>query len=316
MSFPSGTTFPGSVLFPAGFSPSGPVSDGRSTVYTIGDHFAAVNNGQPYVDADGNWWSVTREEGWSTQPAARAQLIDNPVEDGQRSSNLLIAARPIVLGGTIRASDQLRLQRAIDKMSALLAADVREDFLTVAEPHVRRHLVVRRDQVTQIAKMSPYTAVWLLQLVADTARRLGDTLSTFTGLPSTIGGLTFPFTFPFTFNSTVVSGQCSLTNPGDKRGPVTMRIDGPVVAPIVTHKGTGNPVVFASTLSLGPGEWLDVDLEAHTATANGQASRAGFIDHLATRWSGFDPGPNTWALTAATYNPATRLTVYATPAWP
>jgi len=31
-------------------------------------------------------------------------------------------------------------------------------------------------------------------------------------------------------------------------------------------------------------------------------------------WSGFEKGSNTWALTAAVYDPATLLTVTATPA--
>jgi hypothetical protein len=72
-----------------------PPSDGRSTVYSIGDDFCAVNNGQPYVDADGCWWSATHEEGWSGLDAPRQEVLKNPVSDGQQASNLLNEAKSI-----------------------------------------------------------------------------------------------------------------------------------------------------------------------------------------------------------------------------
>jgi hypothetical protein len=290
-----------------------PPSDGRSTVYSIGDDFCAVNNGQPYVDADGCWWSATHEEGWSGLDAPRQEVLKNPVSDGQQASNLLNEAKSIILGGTVRAPDQLRLQAAIDNVTALLAGDVRLDTLTVAEPHLRRNILVRRDQKTQVAKVSPFTAVWLLGLIADKPLRLGDALTAATHLPLSTGGWTFPFTFPLTIASTVVSGTCSLVNPGNTNGPVTMRIDGPVTGPIITHRGTGAQLVLASSLTLAAGEWLDIDMDNHTVLANGTASRNGYITQRG--WSAFEKGANVWAFSAISYNPAALLTVTATPAW-
>ena len=123
------------------------------------------------------------------------------------------------------------------------------------------------------------------------------------------GGLTIPFTI----DAVTVTGQVSLTNPGNETGPVNLRISGPCRGPVVTHVSTGAQLVFSSSLVLGAGEWLEVDMEARSVLANGQATRAPWI--TSRGWSGFTPGLNTWTFTADAFDPAARLTVVATPAW-
>jgi len=121
------------------------------------------------------------------------------------------------------------------------------------------------------------------------------------------------FRVPFTIDAVTVTGQVSLENPGNEPGPVRLRIDGPCAGPVITHVSTGAQLVFSSALVLNEGEWLDIDMEARTVLANGQASRSGWI--TSRGWSQFDPGLNTWSFTAASFNPASRLTVTATPSW-
>lgn len=314
MVLPSLTLFPDEALFPSGTPFTGPASDGRSTMYVIDDVFAAVNNGAPAVDEFGCWWSVSREEGWASGSAARANVTKWQLRDGQTSSQLQQEARTILIGGTIRAPDQISLQNAMDRVTAVLAGQNRVGILTVAEAHVRRHIAVRRDGQPLVAKVSPYTATFLIQLVADDPRRLGDTLTTSTRLPVTTGGFTIPFTIPFTIVSTVVSGTCSLNNPGKAVGPVVLRIDGPANGPIITHVGTGAAIVFASSYVLSAGNWLTIDMENQTVLENDQASRAGSITQAG--WSGFEPDLNTWAFAAAAANPSSLLTVNAAPAYP
>jgi hypothetical protein len=118
---------------------------------------------------------------------------------------------------------------------------------------------------------------------------------------------------PFTINAVTVTGQVSLINPGNETGPVRLRIDGPCRGPVVTHVATGAQLIFSSSLVLGYGEWIDVDMEARTVLANGQATRAPWI--TSRGWSGFTPGENTWSFTAAAFDAAALLTVVATPAW-
>ena len=212
-----------------------------------------------------------------------------------------------------RARD-LNAAFADPSIRAVLATTTRQGTLAVCEPHLTRYAWVRRDGPTQTAKVSPYTATWLLQLVADDPRILAAALTATTGLPAVSGGLTVPFAVPFAINSTVASGVCTLNNPGTATGPVRLRIDGPCTGPIITHVSSGAQLVFSSTLVLAVGEWIDVDMEAHTVLANGQSSRAGYVPITGRGWSGFDPGINSWAFTALTTG-AAKLTVTVSPAW-
>jgi hypothetical protein len=284
-------------------------------MYAIGD-WAAVNNGQPYVDANGCWWQVTREEGWSTPPDPRVEVVNKPTADGQTSGQLLIGPRPIIIGGKVRAPDQQRLQAAMDTVSGLLTGQVREDTLTVAEAHLRRHATVRRDQATPVAKVSPFEATWALQLIADDPRRYGDLITVSTQLPQSSGGLTFPITFPITFAATVVTGQIGISNPGNSEAPIRMRVDGPCTGPIISHIAQGKQLVFASSYVIAAGNWLDITMGAGrelSVLENGQASRNGYVTSRGA--FGLDPGDNTIGFNAAVYNAASLLTVYATPAW-
>lgn len=138
--------------------------------------------------------------------------------------------------------------------------------------------------------------------LAEEGTVLGDY---FDGNTANVGGLTI--------DAVTVTGQVSLTNPGNDTGPLRLRVDGPCTGPVVTHVGTGDRLVFSSSLVLAAGEWLDIDMEKHQVYANGQSSRAGYI--TARGWFGFDPGPNTFAFTAAQYDAASQLTVAGTPAW-
>lgn len=323
MPFPSSSLFPSDLLFPGHIPDSGPVSDGHSTVYTIGDAFAAVNNGQPYVDDDGTWWKVSREEGWSTPPDARAIVTDNPVTDGQRSAYLLNSGRQIILGGWIWAADQPRLQAAMDKVTALLNGMSRTDTLTVAEPVLRRHITVRRNQAasptTPIAKVSPFAATFVLNLVADDARRLGDLIVASTGLPISTGGLTWPVTWPMEWDATSASGTLHIDNPGPLSGPVLLRITGPCTGPYVRHVSSGREMVFSTDYTLAAGNFLEIDMDNKTILENGQPSapRNGYLVRGGEfGWFSLDPGPNDIIFGAQAYNPAAMLTANVYPAYP
>ncbi|WIA97618.1 phage tail family protein [Curtobacterium sp. MCBA15_004] len=173
------------------------------------------------------------------------------------------------------------------------------------------------------AFMAPYNQVYL----SASAWAVGDTLdgtallveqsstvgSYFDGFFASFGGLTVAAVGGLVINAVTVTGQVSLTNPGNDTGPLRLRIDGPCTGPVVTHVGTGDRLVFSSSLVLAAGEWLDIDMEKRQVYANGQSSRAGYI--TSRGWFGFDPGPNTFAFTAAQYDAASQLTVAGTPAW-
>jgi hypothetical protein len=263
-------------------------------------------------DANGVKWIVRGFDGWgSVSPTI--QVVQKPRQQGGWAGLSYGTPRYVMVQVMVVAPSPSALTAALDSIYA--AVDFGNCTLTVAEAGFTRSLTVRRNSQVEHSRVTNTIANVQFQVVAVDPRKLGSTLTQQTALPSTAGGLTVPFTVPFTITSTVVSGQINLTNPGNEAGPVVLRIDGPCTGPIITHtsSATTQALVFSSNLSLGSGEFLLVDMDKRTALANGQTTRAGYI--TSRGWSSFDPGANSWAFTASTYNSGSLLTVTATPAW-
>lgn len=263
-------------------------------------------------DTNGVKWIVRGFDGWGGV-APTIQVVQKPRQQGGWAGLSYGQPRYLALSVMVVAPSPSTLNAALDSLYA--AVDFGNCSLTVAEAGYTRSLTVRRNSDIQSSRINNCMANVQFQVVAVDPRKLGTTLTQQTALPSTTGGLTVPFTVPFTISSTVVSGQINLTNPGNEAGPVVLRIDGPCTGPVITHTSstTTTALVFSSSLSLGSGEFLLVDMDKRTALANGQSTRAGYI--TSRGWSAFDPGSNSWAFTASTYNSGSLLTVTATPAW-
>jgi len=190
-----------------------------------------------------------------------------------------------------------------------------ETTLTVDDPgYGVRTMRVSRQGAPLIKPRGERSNAFSISLIAEDPRKFGPALTASTALPSSTGGFTFPATFPLTVNATTASGSVSLTNAGDIAGPVTLRIAGPVSAPAVLHTGPdGRRTLFAMNVVLGAGEYLDVDMEAQTVTAQGTASRSRFV--TARGWQSFRPGANSWTFTADYYDPAALLSVTTSSTW-
>ena len=262
------------------------------------------------TDADGVRWRILGFEGWDGSPAPTLDVVQNVRDNGGYAGESFFTPRYMALRGMIVAPTPLLLDGAIDRLNDTVTLEDRPFTVTTARG--TRHLAVRRADEVRTPKENDRIATYALQVVALDGRKLSAELVDSTALPSSSGGLIIPFTVPFTIAATQVSGQVSLTNPGNEVGPVRLRIDGPCTGPVVTHVASGRSLVFSSSLVLNAGEWLDIDMDAKTVLANGQANRRGYVTSAA--WSGFEPGGNTWAFTAAAYDAASLLTVYATPA--
>jgi len=263
------------------------------------------------VDDFGVTWILDENGvvGWGA-PGGTLSPTQKPRQRGAWAGRSYAQPRPMTMAGTCIAPTAALASLALDRLIDACSLD--DTTLTVVESGRSRWCTVRRDgPVLPPQWIGTCAFTWSIQVVALDPRKLGAPLTDSTGLPSSTGGLVVPVTVPFAINSTVVSGQVSLFNPGNETGPVTLRIDGPVTGPVITHVGSGLQLIFSASLTLGAGEFLLVDMEAHTAMAQGQSSRANWI--VSRGFSGFEPGPNTWAFTAASTS-AALLTVTATPA--
>jgi hypothetical protein len=260
------------------------------------------------VEASGVQWILDDFKGWGAPGGTLAQT-QKPRQRGAWSGLSYAKPRPMVATGACIAPTAALASDALDRLISASSLDA--TVLSVAEGDRSRWCMARRDGDVLPDWVGACAFTYSVQFAADDPRKLGTPLTGSTALPSSSGGFSFPMSFPFAINSTVVSGQVSLVNPGNETGPVTMRIDGPCTGPVITHVGSGLRLVFSASLTLGVGEFLIVDMEAHAALAQGYANRSNWI--TSRGWSGFEPGNNTWAFTAASTS-AALLTVTATPA--
>ena len=264
------------------------------------------------VDDFGVTWILDENGvvGWGA-PSGTLSPTQKPRQAGAWAGLSYAQARPMTMAGVCIAPTAALASDALDRLIDACSLD--DTTLTVVESERSRWCTVRRDgPVLDPQWIGTCAFTWSIQVVALDPRKLGAPLTDSTALPSTSGGLTIPYTIPYTIPSVQVSGQVNLFNPGNETGPVTMCVDGPCSGPVITHVGSGLSLVFSASLVLGVGEWIDIDMEAHSVLANGQSSRVQWV--TSRGWSGFEKGSNTWALTAAVYDPATLLTVTATPA--
>ena len=146
-----------------------------------------------------------------------------------------------------------------------------------------------------------------------------EVVSGVSGLPSSSGGMQFPYRFEdagvslssWMWSENVVSGQVALDNVGTAPSPVMIRIDGPVVNPRVSHVGSGH--VMAFNMSLGSGHYATVNCVTHEILIDGTDPARGRVKRR--EWSQAEPGINVWGFNAGEYSGTARMTVSFYPAY-
>ena len=107
-----------------------------------------------------------------------------------------------------------------------------------------------------------------------------------TSLAATPTGHTWNNTWPLSWGTAGVSGSISADNAGDFPTPPAFRIDGPVTNPSVENITDGLTLGF--TITLGSGEFLEVDSDARTVLLGGTASRYSTL--TTAQWFDLQPG--------------------------
>lgn len=146
-----------------------------------------------------------------------------------------------------------------------------------------------------------------------------EAVSGVSGLPSSSGGMQFPYHFEeagvsvssWMWSENVLSGQVALDNVGTAPSPVMIRIDGPVVNPQVSHVGSGH--VMAFNMSLGSGHYATVNGVTHEILIDGTDPARGRVKRR--EWSQAEPGMNVWGFNAGEYSGTARMTVSFYPAY-
>lgn len=146
-----------------------------------------------------------------------------------------------------------------------------------------------------------------------------DSVSGVTGLPSSSGGMLFPYRFEeagvslssWMWSENVISGNMALSNEGTAPSPVMIRIDGPVVNPQVLHVGSGHAIAF--DMSFGSGHYATINGVTHEILIDGTDPVRGRVKRR--EWSQAEPGMNVWGFNASEYSAEARMTVSFYPAY-
>lgn len=146
-----------------------------------------------------------------------------------------------------------------------------------------------------------------------------DLVSGVSKLPSSSGGMQFPYHFEedgFSLSSWMwsedfVSGNVSLPNVGTAPSPVMIRIDGPVVNPQVSHVGSGHVMAFDMNLSVG--HYVTINGVTHEILIDGTDPARGRA--IRREWSQAEPGDNIWGFNADEFSDTARMTVSFYPAY-
>jgi hypothetical protein len=265
------------------------------------------------VDANGTKWPVTKFDGWHGTSDPTLSPVQKTRASGATVGDSFSTGRTMTITGLIISTSAAQQSQDWDTLNAAISRQ--PTLMQVSESGRVRWVMVSRSSAITPNKINAWMSGFTFQVFAKDWRKFGSPLTDYTLLPSSVGGVTYPIKYPMRIGATVVSGQVTLNNPGNEVGPVVLQVNGPVTGPTITHRGSGAQLTFSSNLVLGVGEFLLIDMEKKSVLANGQpgASRNAFI--TSRGWSGFDPGENTWAFNAASFNASSQLAVTATPSW-
>ncbi|MFH5879754.1 hypothetical protein [Arthrobacter sp. NA-172] len=266
------------------------------------------------IDANGVEWVLddTSMDGWGTAGSTIA-LTPRARASGVTASEPFDKERVLILSGLISAPTPGLLNSSLDFLYSEASLD--QTVLGVNEQGLVRHMLVQRQDKVIPKRLSPYQAMFSLQVVAKDPRKYGNLITASTSLPSSSGGRTYPATYPITYTGVTASGVITLNNAGNESAPVWFRVDGAIPSGgwSITHLGQNRTLVFATSLALASGEFITCDMDAREILAQGQSPRSGWV--TSRGWFDLDPGRNDIAFSSAVYSSSALLTALTMPAW-
>lgn len=132
-----------------------------------------------------------------------------------------------------------------------------------------------------------------------------------TGLATSPSGLVWNLVWNLSWGASSSSGSIFAANGGNFPTPPVFRIDGPVTNPSIENITTGE-VLGLTSITVGSGEFLELDADARTVLLGGTASR---YEKLTTaQWFDLKPGTTELKFRGTTAG-APTLTVYWRNAW-
>lgn len=169
--------------------------------------------------------------------------------------------------------------------------------------------------VTPVIVPGPNMIEYQAQFLAADPRSYSQSLTTATGDELfTTGGFDAPFTAPIIVQDDS-SGTVAVDNTGNRPTPAVFRVYGYATDPQIVLVGDSASRRIAMTGTIGPGDYLELDVQARTVKLNGTSPAQEFIDAANTTWFELPTGTSTIQLTVGSSDTVTRLDVLYRPAY-
>lgn len=265
------------------------------------------------VDAAGVHWHCATVEGWDGTEV-RAEMSQREGDHGAWPAPAYLSERVITLAGKLVAPSPAALDVALEQ---LLAAASLTDTTLVVHETIPKQATVRRSAKPLAQRLTDRVLDYSVQVTAADPRRYAvDQQQGSTGLPSSSGGLTPPYTLPYTLSATTVAGEIVARNLGSFETRPVLTVSGPVSQPQMLAQmpdGTVRPLLYG--LDLAAGEQLVIDTAARSVTLTGGVSRRRFLA-VPLGWPTIPAGSAvTFRFQAAAYDPSALLTARWRSAW-
>lgn len=274
------------------------------------------------LDDNGCEWHTTFQDvsGLFDGVASTLKTSEKVITDGWYRNIPVFQGRTITIEGYIIGRCTENCLASWDLLKRTVGGT--DMLLTVTLGNTRRQVQVMQSASAPLVKWAGVNMLkFSLGLTSLSPYLFGmDLVSDKTGLPKTSGGMTFPYSFTtsatgstsiWMWSETAVSGYVWLQNNGTAPSPVSIRIDGPVVNPQITH--TGSDHVMAFNISLGSGHYILINGQTHEILVDGTDSACGRVKRR--EWSQAEIGTNMWGFNASEFSDEAKMTVSFYPAY-
>ncbi|MCW2904932.1 MAG: hypothetical protein JWO67_7197 [Streptosporangiaceae bacterium] len=229
-------------------------------------------------------------------PDVREVVEPRADDDGDNDSTSLFGSRAVSLDMVVY-EEPYQISRLVDELKSFLHPRTRP-YLYVGDDgwDQERRVRLRVSQFTE-----PYTGyVSAVQRSVQAQWKAPDGIwesadvtevTVRADIVSTVG-ISFPASFPISFTATQASGASEVSNDGGVPAHFTARLYGPCTGPRLVNETTGEEIRFTSSLTLAPGEYVEVNTRDRSAFLLSMASqsRLNALDFAVTSWWRVEPG--------------------------
>lgn len=245
-------------------------------------------------------------DGWLAK-AMRRDREAKAGQDGDWTNQGLIDGRPVTLTGTIEygldAASAALERRQIQALGGKGLAE-----LAIQDALGALSAMVEVDGLRAVPSPRDTLTAWALVLHAPDPVLYGPSMYATTILEAVAAGTgrVWPRVWPRDWGTPagVTPGAVTLPNGGTATYWPRLRIDGPVINPVVTLAETGAWVRIGRTIESG--QWVDLDLGLRRVLLNGQVSIRSQVT-FSGNWLGVPPGGASMSWAADTADPAALL---------